>query len=151
MQLGGRQPFRLGRVRAHRLGGGARGPAGGQQLLRAQGAHTQGAPGPQPEKVVRQGKRAARCSTAQRSSCTQWPDLARPPSRCLLLLLLLQFPGGWVAGALPETYILELDDPEYLQEALCDVPEVGITMPLGEGYFVFTTLSVGLCGCVRSL
>ncbi|KAK9826378.1 hypothetical protein WJX81_005431 [Elliptochloris bilobata] len=33
-------------------------------------------------------------------------------------------PGGRLAGAVPETWPLELDDPEYVDEALCDVPEV---------------------------
>ena len=33
-------------------------------------------------------------------------------------------PGGRLAAAVPETWPLELDDPEYVDEALCDVPEV---------------------------
>jgi len=33
-------------------------------------------------------------------------------------------PAGRLAAAVPETWPLELDDPEYVDEALCDVPEV---------------------------
>ena len=37
-------------------------------------------------------------------------------------------PGGRLAAAVPETWPLELDDPEYVDEALCDVPEVRPTL-----------------------
>lgn len=33
-------------------------------------------------------------------------------------------PGGALAAAVPETYILSVDDEEYIDEALCDLPEV---------------------------
>ena len=33
-------------------------------------------------------------------------------------------PGGRLARSLPETWPLQLDDVEYIDEALCDVPEV---------------------------
>ena len=33
-------------------------------------------------------------------------------------------PGGALAAAVPETYILSVDDAEYIDEALCDLPEV---------------------------
>lgn len=32
-------------------------------------------------------------------------------------------PGGLLAGAVPETFILEVDDVEYIDEALSDLPE----------------------------
>lgn len=33
-------------------------------------------------------------------------------------------PGGLLAGAVPETFVLEVDDVEYIDEALSDLPEV---------------------------
>jgi hypothetical protein len=33
-------------------------------------------------------------------------------------------PGGVLAAAVPETYILSVDDEDYIDEALCDLPEV---------------------------
>ncbi len=33
-------------------------------------------------------------------------------------------PGGWLAKSVPESFIFELDDIDYIEEALCDVPEV---------------------------
>lgn len=33
-------------------------------------------------------------------------------------------PEGVLAGSVPETHIMELDDIEYIDEALCDVHEV---------------------------
>jgi hypothetical protein len=33
-------------------------------------------------------------------------------------------PNGALAAAVPETYILSVDDEEYIDEALCDLPEV---------------------------
>ena len=33
-------------------------------------------------------------------------------------------PEGWLAKSVPESFIFELDDIEYIEEALCDVPEV---------------------------
>lgn len=33
-------------------------------------------------------------------------------------------PGGVLASAVPESYILSIDDEEYIDEALCDLPEV---------------------------
>lgn len=33
-------------------------------------------------------------------------------------------PHGRVAAGVPETFIFELDDIDYIEEALCDVPEV---------------------------
>ena len=33
-------------------------------------------------------------------------------------------PAGRLAAALPETWPLEVDDIDYIDEALCDVPEV---------------------------
>lgn len=33
-------------------------------------------------------------------------------------------PNGWIAKCTPESYILDVDDPMYLEEALCDIPEV---------------------------
>lgn len=33
-------------------------------------------------------------------------------------------PGGVLAAAVPESYILSVDDEEYIDEALCDLPEV---------------------------
>lgn len=34
-------------------------------------------------------------------------------------------PEGWLAKSVPESFIFELDDIDYIEEALCDVPEVG--------------------------
>ncbi len=34
-------------------------------------------------------------------------------------------PQGCIASAVPETFILSVDDVEYIDEALCDLPEVG--------------------------
>ena len=34
-------------------------------------------------------------------------------------------PDGKLAAAVPETWPLEVDDVDYIDEALCDVPEVG--------------------------
>ena len=33
-------------------------------------------------------------------------------------------PEGWLAKSVPEAFIFELDDIDYIEEALCDVPEV---------------------------
>lgn len=33
-------------------------------------------------------------------------------------------PDGWLARSVPEAFIFELDDIDYIEEALCDVPEV---------------------------
>ncbi len=33
-------------------------------------------------------------------------------------------PEGWLAKSVPESFIFELDDIDYIEEALCDVPEV---------------------------
>ena len=33
-------------------------------------------------------------------------------------------PHGWLAKSVPEAFIFELDDIDYIEEALCDVPEV---------------------------
>ena len=33
-------------------------------------------------------------------------------------------PEGWLAKNVPEAFIFELDDIDYIEEALCDVPEV---------------------------
>jgi len=33
-------------------------------------------------------------------------------------------PKGLIAGAVPETFILSVDDEDYIDEALCDLPEV---------------------------
>ena len=38
-------------------------------------------------------------------------------------------PHGRVAAGVPETFIFELDDIDYIEEALCDVPEVS-SLPL---------------------
>lgn len=35
-----------------------------------------------------------------------------------------KYPNGRLAAALPETWVLEVDDVDYIDEALCDVPEV---------------------------
>lgn len=35
-------------------------------------------------------------------------------------------PEGWLAKSVPESFIFELDDIDYIEEALCDVPEVCI-------------------------
>lgn len=37
-------------------------------------------------------------------------------------------PEGFLSRSVPQTFILELDDPEYVDEALCDVPEVNFTL-----------------------
>ena len=36
-------------------------------------------------------------------------------------------PEGWLAKSVPESFIFELDDIDYIEEALCDVPEVCTT------------------------
>ncbi len=37
-------------------------------------------------------------------------------------------PEGWLAKSVPESFIFELDDIDYIEEALCDVPEVCTTL-----------------------
>lgn len=39
-------------------------------------------------------------------------------------------PNGWLARCVPESYIFELDDIDYIEEALCDVPEVNLLLLL---------------------
>ena len=34
-------------------------------------------------------------------------------------------PEGLLASAVPETHYMDVDDPEYFEEALCEIPEAG--------------------------
>ena len=43
-------------------------------------------------------------------------------------------PEGWLAKCVPESYIFELDDIDYIEEALCDVPEVSQHPSLALGH-----------------
>ena len=35
-------------------------------------------------------------------------------------------PKGLLARSVPETYYMDVDDPEYFEEALCEIPEAGL-------------------------
>lgn len=45
-------------------------------------------------------------------------------------------PGCHLSRAVPQTFILELDDPDYVDEALCDLPEVQCPV-LYRNHFLF--------------
>lgn len=57
-------------------------------------------------------------------------------------------PEGWLAKSVPESFIFELDDIEYIEEALCDVPEVR-DMPDGSARWIakpsITNQATGIC------
>ncbi|DBA82917.1 TPA: hypothetical protein ACH3X1_006707 [Trebouxia sp. C0004] len=57
-------------------------------------------------------------------------------------------PKGWLAKSVPESFIFELDDIEYIEEALCDVPEVR-DMPDGSARWIakpsITNQATGIC------
>ncbi|KAL3152686.1 hypothetical protein ABBQ38_012281 [Trebouxia sp. C0009 RCD-2024] len=57
-------------------------------------------------------------------------------------------PNGWLAKSVPEAFIFELDDIDYIEEALCDVPEVR-DMPDGSARWIakpsITNQATGIC------
>ncbi|DBB15952.1 hypothetical protein WJX82_005797 [Trebouxia sp. C0006] len=57
-------------------------------------------------------------------------------------------PEGWLAKSVPESFIFELDDIDYIEEALCDVPEVR-DMPDGSARWIakpsITNQATGIC------
>lgn len=57
-------------------------------------------------------------------------------------------PEGWLAKSVPEAFIFELDDIDYIEEALCDVPEVR-DMPDGSARWIakpsITNQATGIC------
>lgn len=70
---------------------------------------------------------ALRCSLGQQHACCYCfrKGLIRKAHLCHnTKKWAAKHPWGWLAKCVPESYIFELDDIDYIEEALCDVPEV---------------------------
>ena len=71
---------------------------------------------------------ATRAAPAPDRSCRAQVQLAHNTKKWAA-----KHPQGRLARSLPETWPLQLDDVEYIDEALCDVPEVGLLQPARMG------------------